>query len=164
MGRSALVRYHLQDFNLPGYELPLNLTLAVVLCGDSGLGKTQLALAHFTYPVLIRRIEDLHGIGLRTDGLVFDDLSFRDWEPEPVIALLDTEQDSSIHCRYTDARIPANMPRIFTTNLTCENRYTTIFPDGKNEAQQYAIDRRFMRVGPITSDLRVTPVGAADDG
>ena len=82
-----------------------------------------------------------------TDLLIFDDMCFDDWEPEQAIHLLDMNNVRSIKTCYVDATIPKGMSRIFTTNTN------TIFPNGKNEEQQKAIDRRHVRVGPVQESL-----------
>ena len=120
IGQAERVDFSLADFLHP----PLDLSKSCVLFGASEIGKTRFALAHFQYPLLIKNIEDLRKISLRTDGLVFDDMRFThpddprklNLSPEQTIALLDIELACSIGARYSDIFIPAGMPRIFNTN------------------------------------------------
>ena len=151
IGRPVIPKYSLDQFSLEGYDLPLPLDKAILLHGNSEVGKTAMALAHFEHPHLITAMDDLKQIGLDCDGLVFDDMDFTHLNPEQCIALLDMEYERSIKCRYYNAEIPANLPRIFTSNAPM------IFPPGRTAAQQYAINRRYTNIGPITADLRVQP-------
>jgi len=50
------------------------------------------------------------------EGIIFDDMSFLHLHREGQIHLVDVEQPRSIHCRYSAANIPANTPKIVTTN------------------------------------------------
>lgn len=87
-----------------------------LIVGPPGTGKTQWALSHFENAVLVRHLDDLHNITSKTDGLVFDDMSFRHMPAQSIIHLLDVDYDSPIHLRYTNGRIPKGMPRLFTSN------------------------------------------------
>lgn len=49
-------------------------------------------------------------------GIIFDDMSFAHYPRETQIHLLDMQDDSQIHIRYTIAKIPAYTRKIFTTN------------------------------------------------
>ena len=61
-----------------------------------------------------------------------------DLSPEETIALLDTRRQTAIKCRHHDVVIPC-LPRIFTTSIQHP------FPLGESEAQQQAINRRYIR-------------------
>ena len=61
------------------------------------------------------------------DGIIFDDCNFSKWAPEDAIALLDWDEERSLPARYSDARIEADIPMIFTTN----KKPKEIFPRGK---------------------------------
>ena len=156
LGKSAIVRYSLSDFSCP----PLDLTKAVVLFGNANIGKTQFALAHFKYSLLVTRMDDLKKISLRTDGIVFDQMCFTHSDTKKLnltadetINLLDMELERSSPARYGDASIPAGMPRVFTTNRKA-NSGEPIFPKGCNAAEQDGIDRRVAWVGWLFDDLR----------
>ena len=159
IGHAERVMFSLADFLHP----PLDLSKSCVLFGASEIGKTRFALAHFQYPLLVKNIEDLKKISLRTDGLVFDDMRFThpddlrklNLSPEQTIALLDIELACSIGARYSDIFIPAGMRRIFTTNRRLP--IEAIFPAGVNPDQQRGIDRRQHIYGPLQQDLRRNP-------
>jgi len=94
----------------------LDLTTNWLLTGPPGTGKTQYALAHFKEPCLVSHIDDLKNITTTTDGVVFDDMSFRHYSAGSIIHLLDREVSRSIHARYFNAQIPEDLPKIFTNN------------------------------------------------
>lgn len=87
-----------------------------LVCGPPATGKTQWALSHFQRAVLVRHLDDLHNITPETDGVVFDDMSFKHMPSGSIIHMLDMDFDAPIHLRYNNARIPKGMPRIFTSN------------------------------------------------
>lgn len=109
-----------------------------LICGMAGSGKTHYALSHFKNATLVSHIDDLKKITEETDGLVFDDMAFNQWPPGSIIHLLDREQDRSIHARYTNAEIPAKLPKIFTSN-----REDIFVPNTCTCEEQAGIDRRF---------------------
>lgn len=110
-----------------------------LVTGKPGTGKTQYALAHFEKPCLISHIDDLKNITDETDGLVFDDMSFRQYPAGSIIHLLDREVTRTIHARYFNAVIPANIPKIFTNN-----RDDIFVPEkGASDDEQAAINRRY---------------------
>ena len=161
LGRHSAVDFDLSSFNRP----PLDLTRAVVLYGESSIGKTCYALAHFKYPLLVSKLEDLQDISLRTDGLVFDEMRFEDSSGNrktetltsaETIHLLDMEHDRSLSARYHNIQIRKGLPRIFTTNRRL-TRYEHIFTAGVNDAEQYGLDSRYTAVGYLTEDLRRQP-------
>lgn len=161
IGRTERPEFQLSDFNVP----PLDLTKAVVLQGAAHMGKTQFALAHGRYPMLVSEIDDLKEIGLRTDLLVFDQMRFNErgginMSADAIIKLLDIETSRSIGARYRNARIPKHMPRIFVTNRRVSDG-EDIFPWATNRAEQEGIDSR-LNVRPwISDDLRVNPAANA---
>ena len=130
--------YTLADFNRP----QLDLSKPVVLSGDSEVGKTEFAVAHFDSPLIVRRRDDLKRGSAGTDGIIFDDVNFSDWSPEDVICLLQVDKPRSLPARYSDAFIEADTPMIFTTNKKAKK----IFPRGENSAQRRAIKRRYEEV------------------
>jgi len=110
-----------------------------LVSGKAGTGKTAWALSHFKNGVMVSHIDDLKNITPETDGIVFDDMSFKHWAPESIIHLLDREHDRSIHCRYTNAEIPAGLPKIFTHNRDD----IFISEKGLSDEQEAAVRRRY---------------------
>lgn len=121
---------------------PLNLDKPVVLFGNSGVGKTAFALAHFKTPLFCSCKEDLKDLTSHHDGIVFDDMDFSSLTPEQAIAILDIAHPRRISCRYANASIPAGMRRIFTSNRLPAN----IFPKPRGEQQRAALKRRYNAV------------------
>jgi hypothetical protein len=121
-------RYEIKDFK----EDAVDLKLPVIMYGKPGLGKTQYALAHFLNPLLVRHMDDLKKLTPLNDGLVFDDMDFNHVVRSTQIYLCD-ELESSIHCRFQNATLPAGIRRIFTTN----REYGAIF-----DLNDEAISRR----------------------
>ena len=139
LGDTSAKEYELKDFS----RSPLQLGDGpIVLHGISGAGKTEFAVAHFNHPFIVRRRDDLKRIGMLTDGIIFDDMTFSAWDPEEVIFLLSWTKMRSLGARYSDAIIPARTPLIFTTNMGMAGPYDTIFPRGRNAQQAVAIERR----------------------
>jgi len=107
-------KYKLDDFCTE----PLDFTksMVYVIKGASGIGKTQFALAHFDNPLFVSHIDDLKKFDGH-DGIVIDDMDFSNrYDREFQIHLIDTEHERSLHARHWNARRPANVPMIFTTN------------------------------------------------
>lgn len=158
LGEAEPSPFKLADFRIT----PLDVSKPVVLQGASHIGKTQFALAHFEHPLLVSEIDDLESISLRTDGIVFDQMSFTRNEEarlnlnaDQTIRLLDMELSRSIFKRYHNVKIPRGMPRIFTTNRSME--HDSIFARGRSAAEQEGIDSR-VRVMPwMDNDLRRNP-------
>ena len=150
-------KFKLTDF----IRAPLDLSKPVVLHGGSGLGKTQFAIAHGLRPVLVRELEDLWEMTEETDIVIFDDFDFSQLSFTQTISLLDMETRGTIRCRYRNAHIPAEMPRIMTTNKSCNWALGThIFTPGENPDQHAAIDRRFVQVhiaGPLFAAAPAAP-------
>jgi len=93
---------------------------ARVLCivGPTGCGKTTWALINAPKPTLIVTHPDT----LREfksgyhKSIIFDDMSFLHQPRESQIQLVDQRVPRTIHCRYKAVTIPANIPKIFTSN------------------------------------------------
>ncbi len=100
------------DFNVPIQ----NVVKSTLFVGETKMGKTHYALAHFSNPLLVRHIDGLKKLSPDNDGIVFDDMSFRHWPTESVIHLLDWELASEINVRYGTLQIPARTRKIFTHN------------------------------------------------
>lgn len=113
-------------------------TLAIVLSGKPGTGKTNWCLSHFQHPLLISHIDDLKDMTPLTDGLIFDDMTFGHWPPQAAIHLLDCANNRSINVKYGKVRIPKGMPRMFTSNKA----FYDMWPKDRSEHEEGAIYRR----------------------
>jgi len=89
---------------------------ALVLRGPPNTGKTNWALAQFDKPYLVCDLDDLKTIPDGCDGLVFDEMLFAMMCKQKQVYLTDLAFERTIRTRNTNAKIPANMPRIFTCN------------------------------------------------
>lgn len=98
---------------------------AIVIVGPTGCGKTTWALNHAPKPALfVSDIDDLKSfrVGFHK-SIIFDDMCFSGdhtgkgaWPVQKQIHLVDFHMQRSIRCRYTTARIPAGVHKIFTCN------------------------------------------------
>lgn len=90
---------------------------AMVLWGESGIGKTCFAKALLPKALLVSHMDDLLKFNQKKyDGIIFDDMDFKHHPRTAQIHLLDVDDTRSIHCRYSTAVIPRNTRKIFTTN------------------------------------------------
>lgn len=124
-----------------------------IFWGPAKTGKTQFALAHFERPLLVRQIDRLKKFNPDVhDGIVFDDMSFLHFPRESQIHILDTEEESDIHCRYENTAIPEGFPRIFCTNNL--NGYIFDFNDKNTKEEDDAITRRVI-ITHVPTDIRI---------
>ena len=86
------------------------------MSGPTNAGKTALAKALLPNALFISHIDGLKGYNDLYEGIIFDDMTFLHYPRESQIHLVDTGEERDIHCRHTNGRIPANCPRIITTN------------------------------------------------
>ena len=106
-----------------------------ILWGDSGIGKTNFAHAHFKNPLFLSHIDGLKGFDKSFhDGIIFDDMNFDYWPHDPCIHITDIDFDRQINVKCTVAVIPKNTRKIFTTNHSSG----LIFKD----QHEYQIQRR----------------------
>ena len=89
----------------------------IVLQGESGLGKTQLASAIFQKPLAVKHMDKLKCFDpLVHDGIIFDDMSFAHWPRELVMNLMDMDADADCNVKNSMVIIPKGFPRVFCTN------------------------------------------------
>lgn len=90
----------------------------IAIVGPSGVGKTTWARRNIPKPALfVTHLDDLkHFTVGYHKGILFDDISFKHLPITTQISVCDWDNPRSIHCRHTVARIPANVPKIFTCN------------------------------------------------
>ena len=92
---------------------------SVVVVGNAGIGETQWAMSHFNDKgcLFVTHIDDLKAWDPdRYDGIVFDDMSFLQLPLQTQKYLCDWNDKRTIHCRYSNAQIPARTRKIFTCN------------------------------------------------
>lgn len=135
----------------------------LILSGDGGLGKTQLAMALMSElcprgfwflddPDDFREIE---GEIEADHGIIVDEVELSKFHPNQVKKLFDLEVSRRIRCRNMNGSIPANTPRIFITN---SNR-SEFFPE-MSPRDFTGVNRRCKFVN-VTSDLRRRQATAA---
>ena len=91
-------------------------TKALIVRGPAGCGKTSWAIAQFERPWKVEDLDELKDMPHDTDGIIFDECLFDDMSKKGMVALTDYEQPRTIRTRFTNARIPREMPKIFTCN------------------------------------------------
>jgi len=115
---------------------------AIVIVGPTGCGKTTWAIKHAPRPSLfVSDIDDLKSFRVgHHKSIIFDDMCFNGdamgkhaWPVQKQIHLVDFYMQRSIRCRYTTARIPAGVHKVFTCN-----EYPFSWSD--------AIERRVLRI------------------
>jgi len=126
-------------------------TTSWLVFGNAGTGKTQWALAHFKNPLLVSHTDDLKEFDADDhDGIVFDDMSFKHMPSDGIIHLLDREVERSIHARFTNATVPAGVPKIF-----CHNNADIFEPTAGVSDEVLAGIRRRYKTVHVIHDLRV---------
>ena len=93
----------------------------LILCGEPGIGKTELgrALLHsvagsFHFVNKLDRLRDV--VFCPGQGLVVDELCLAGKDVDDVKALLDLAKTRDMECRNRDGVIPRGTPRVFSTN------------------------------------------------
>lgn len=91
---------------------------AIVLIGETGIGKTTWAINNAPKPALIISHIDQLKLFKPTfhKCIIFDDMSFLQWPLQSQIHLTDSHVPRAIHVRYGVINIPANTKKIFTCN------------------------------------------------
>lgn len=117
MPKRLKISYELPSFgwNITWASEPATTTL--LLYGATNLGKTALAKALLPDALLVRHLDKLRDYaGGKYKGIILDDMAFLHLHDEAQIALLDRDEDTQVHVRYTVAEIPAGTPVICTSN------------------------------------------------
>jgi hypothetical protein len=137
-------------------------TTSLILCGKGGLGKTELACAlmklvapsgtfHF-----LNKMDRLRDVAFCPgEGLVVDETLFVNKHIDDLKGLLDLAKSRDVECRNRDGHIPANTPRIFSTNWPWELFWPR---EAMMPVHARAIQRRHLWVD-VQSDLRAAPAG-----
>lgn len=91
---------------------------ALILVGESGVGKTTWAKTNIPKPALfVTHIDELRQFKPHYHkSILFDDVSFTHYPIQAQIHLVDFFDPRSIHVRYGIATIPAKTTKIFTCN------------------------------------------------
>jgi len=93
----------------------------MVLAGPSGIGKTELAkmiakMWGASYQ-MVSHVDDLKKVsGIEDTVLIFDDMTFKHWNREANIHLVDTKHDRTVHARFYCVELRADRKMIFTCN------------------------------------------------
>lgn len=105
-------------------------SLTLILTGPSGIGKTEFAKELFNNPLLISHMDQLKCLSSKHDGIIFDDIKFKNYSRESCIHLTDVSNDRGINVKNDYIVIPSQMPRVITTNSSFEQ----LFPPDKHKA------------------------------
>ena len=85
--------------------------------GAINLGKTEWACAQFENPLYVTSRDGLRAFRPHVhDGIVIDKMVFKAWTVTDCESLTDWTKPASVTCRYGDAQIPKNTPKIIVTN------------------------------------------------
>lgn len=89
-----------------------------IIRGSSGIGKTTWAFRNIPVPCLwVRHADDLRLFREEVHkAILLDDVCFTHTPRQNQLNMVDKFNQVSIHVRYGVARIPADIPRIFTCN------------------------------------------------
>ena len=138
--------YGTDEFTIPLIE---DWSKSLLFWGESGIGKTQFALAHFKRPLFVSQLDELARFDRRVhDGIIFDDMDFSQYGRPTQLHLVDQDQTRAIKVRYKIARIPKHTKKIFTSNT--REMFKWVEDDGKRNK---ALERR-VKVHHFLTDLR----------
>ncbi|CAE7354455.1 unnamed protein product [Symbiodinium sp. CCMP2592] len=128
------------DLELPRWVSEGHLSRALVLQGDGGLGKMELACAimaiickdkGFHFVNKLDRLRD--ATFLPHQGLVVDELCLHNRDIDDVKGLLDLAKHRDVQCRNKDGRIPVRCPRIFSANWGWDGFFPPAVAQTKHE-------------------------------
>ncbi len=129
-----------------------------VFAGDSDIGKTSFAIAHFQNPFFCTDLDNIKFFNKSIhDGIIFDDLlqSFSMLTDDVLIHFVDIDHPRQIKCRFHNGTIPANTHKIITTNKDA----TLVFNEVPAIARRTTIHQ--LRGKQTTSDI---PPASQDSG
>jgi len=141
--RPAPPRYSMADFCVP--PLQWDGKTCWVIVGQTGIGKTAYAEAHFEKPFVARHLDKLLEFDTNLhDGIVFDDLDWRDARFTDILNVIDVERECQLNVRYSVAILPPGVRRIFCTNREDLFESYKLSPEQLN-----AVKRRIQIYKPI---------------
>lgn len=107
-----------EKFQRLASRLEWNSKLTLLIVGEAGIGKTTYAKQMMPRPILfVSHLEDLRKFKPNFHkSILFDDVTITHMPLPAQIHLVDTENPRSIHVRYGTVRIPAGVPKVFTSN------------------------------------------------
>ena len=164
------LKFDIYDFRRDQEALNFNKSPCWVVHGDADTGKTQwvkacLEAAGYKRPLTVSTISGLKKFQKNVhDSIIMEECNFKDanitskdgtekknqnqMDFDGVKNLLEFEEDREVTDQgRLPASIPAGVPKVFITNKTDGD----IFPQGGNEQDQKAINRRFKRVEILSS-------------
>lgn len=113
-------RFKPENFNIPKSVTKWTNSIykyrTLFLEGDSGLGKTQMMLALYPRALKINDLDDAKDLRPEHTAIIYDDCNWQDSTRPHVLSFIDSECISKPKCRYHNAKIPANFPRIIISN------------------------------------------------
>lgn len=162
--RSMYTKYTPKDFVLPvlaeaefnDWKMNFSETRALIIVGESGLGKTSFVRATFPEGLVVSHIDDLKKNDDPDQALIFDDIKFGHIPRESAIHLIDVETTRSVHCRHTTGVVYERQKRIFVINPPLSG----LFPDGWET--DVAFQRRIKIIQLLDQDLRANAPADAE--
>lgn len=113
--RKMTLRYTLEDF--PGWTINWDRKKTLILTGPPNTGKTALAKALLPDGLFVTHVDQLRDYdSALSNGIIFDEGSFKHIPREAQIHVTDVEEDRTVHCRYAPAFLPAGTLRIISSN------------------------------------------------
>lgn len=110
-------RFALDSFPENWQRMILNWEKTQILWGESGIGKTELALALLPGALVVSHMDELRKFDTSVhSGIIFDDVDLKHFPRTSQIHICDQTIGRAIHIRYDVAFIPENTKKIFTTN------------------------------------------------
>lgn len=113
-------KYKPEDYNIPKsvktWTESIYKTRTLFLEGDSGLGKTQMMLSLYPRALKINDLDDAKDLRPEHTAIIYDDCDWKECTRPHALSFIDSECISKPKCRYHNAKIPANFPRIIISN------------------------------------------------
>lgn len=135
--RKVKIKYPLEQFDnklIPKeikdwYKTPDHKKKTLFITGESGVGKTQYALALLQdkNPLTVTHIEKLKDFDQNIhESILYDDVDFSKMSREEVIRIIDNEFPRDIRYRYGFKTIPPGILKIITSNKEFFTKYQNL--------------------------------------